>query len=546
MARQDAKGTGSAATGRAAGSRRRKASRPPVIDLEAVEVASKTAKGRPSSPEKAAGTPDSGEAAEPTGAARPERATRKAAKPAAKDTAPPSGKTGGGIGRDDKPPGRPAGFGHLLLAAGAGALIFLIAFLALRLTGQNMPSGNDALTASLDRLGAKIDQLERNATRGGAAQGSLAGGDVQRVAAEARAAKDAAAAASRRIADLEARIDTLTKAAASAPRGEQIIGLAGRLETLETSSAALRQDLAAALAKQGDLETALTSAKGAGGRVPAALALRLKDQAVKLARLEREVRAAKSATTAAGHKVTGKLADADRKVANVTARMDRLDKQLAALAATVDSLSARREADARFATKIAAVEKNLASLGKTRLAVAALLVARLESAVRSGTRFGDDLALLRALAPDLQSLDALAPHAARGVPSRAALSAGFAAVAGKLGARSGGDVSSLMDRLVARASTIVTVRKGDQVVIGSPASGPAGRIAARLRAGDLPGAYDAGRALDAEDRKIAQGWLDDLADAVAAERALSEIRTRVRAGLAGQRETAPAGNGKAD
>jgi hypothetical protein len=141
----------------------------------------------------------------------------------------------------------------------------------------------------------------------------------------------------------------------------------------------------------------------------------------------------------------------------------------------------------------------------TRLAITA---SALKSAVERGESFTAELAAVRRLAADPALLEPLAPFAASGVPSAAALARELSALVPELrraadgGPREGG----LLDRLQANAERLVRVRPVGEVAGDDPAAVIA-RVDADAARTDVSGALAELQKLPPAVRAPAEGWI---------------------------------------
>ncbi|HKM62313.1 MAG TPA: mitofilin family membrane protein [Acidisphaera sp.] len=83
--------------------------------------------------------------------------------------------------------------------------------------------------------------------------------------------------------------------------------------------------------------------------------------------------------------------------------------------------------------------------------------------------------------------------------------------------------ATFLDRVRANAEGLFTIRRGDTVVVGNPASGVLARARQALDAGDLAGAVDAVAALQGPAAQAMAGWLDQARALVAARAALAQM-----------------------
>jgi len=142
----------------------------------------------------------------------------------------------------------------------------------------------------------------------------------------------------------------------------------------------------------------------------------------------------------------------------------------------------------------------------------AIAAAGLKSAIDRGGSFMSELEAFATVAPDDPAVSELRDLAARGVPSRSGLVAGFSDAAAKAIAAAApvDPEAGLVDRLMSSALSVVKVRKvGD--VEGDSAEAIVARAEARLVNGDLDAAVTEWNALPETSRTAAADYGDALA-----------------------------------
>jgi hypothetical protein len=218
----------------------------------------------------------------------------------------------------------------------------------------------------------------------------------------------------------------------------------------------------------------------------------------------------------------------------LTARLDALDGRVVdqtQLAVRVDTLSGRIESlsgrdqtglDATrqqvdaLTNRVAAVESHAGNLGS--LTKRLDRIARLQEAsfaLAAGRPIGD--------LPNAP--DALARYARAAPPTEAQLRLRFpreaqTALAAKQPDRSD---APFADRVWERAQGLITVRRGDDVVVGNPAAIILSRAQTTLDAGDIAGAVNAVEALSGQPAKAMANWLSDAKALLSARSALAEM-----------------------
>lgn len=163
----------------------------------------------------------------------------------------------------------------------------------------------------------------------------------------------------------------------------------------------------------------------------------------------------------------------------LTGRVDKLDQQVAALDQRVTELAAKLESDMRDAQsqKDAATQ---AVMTHAQADARAILASTLRRKVEAGETYADELAALSSRGADQAKLDALAPFAASGVPTPAALDKQFAAMKSAIFAtHSEPKPDGFFARIVQDAKHLVRVHKvGDTQ--GTDLSAQVARIEAAL------------------------------------------------------------------
>jgi hypothetical protein len=202
-----------------------------------------------------------------------------------------------------------------------------------------------------------------------------------------------------------------------------------------------------------------------------------------------------------------------------------------ALAARVDAIASRQEAlasrvdatEASLTHREDAVDARLAPLEKstgqiTALADRSARIARIQAAqaaLDSGTQLGD--------LPGAPA--ALARYAATPPPTEASLRLSFPIMveAAMAASKPSVDGKPFLDRAWARAQDLITLRQGDQVILGDPSAGVLARARAALEAGDLSGAVAALGALSGPPATAAAAWKAQAQGLLDARKALADM-----------------------
>lgn len=227
-------------------------------------------------------------------------------------------------------------------------------------------------------------------------------------------------------------------------------------------------------------------------------------------------------------------AGANETLASINRRLEALEGSAAAGGALQQSMQQVRN-------RLEELEQQAAqarSAAKDDSQALVLAVAQLRDSVRRGVPYADDLEALRKIADEngeiASSLSQLEGRAATGVPTLAALSRRFDAMAGKLvnAAQAGAD-ASWWEQAAERVGSLVTFRRKDGSVGG--AEGAVAQAEQLLDQGDLKAAVNVleglSPKLDANAKKVLDPWLDDANARLAAERALATLHVRAISAL---------------
>jgi hypothetical protein len=159
------------------------------------------------------------------------------------------------------------------------------------------------------------------------------------------------------------------------------------------------------------------------------------------------------------------------KAAPSTQTVDALGQKVASLDR---STAANSDALKNLQERVAALGGKVAEQASEPNATAAIAASALKSAIERGGSFAAELDMFAAIAPDTPELAELRALAATGVPTRAQLAAGVAAVAERMldaTRETAGREAGVVDRLLASARSLVKVRpvgtiEGDGVPAG--------------------------------------------------------------------------------
>jgi hypothetical protein len=224
-------------------------------------------------------------------------------------------------------------------------------------------------------------------------------------------------------------------------------------------------------------------------------------------------------------------------LSKLTARVDALDGRIVdqtQLATRLDTLSGRIESlsgrnqtglDATkqqldaLTSRVAAIESNAVNL--EALTKRLNRIARLQEAsfaLASGRPIGD--------VPNAP--EALARYSQAAPPTEAQLRLRFpkdeqAALAAK---QPDNSAAPFVDRVWERAQGLITIRRGDDVVVGNPSAVALSRAQAALEAGDLAGAVAAVDTLKGAPARAMASWLADAKALLGARSALADMADR--------------------
>jgi hypothetical protein len=202
---------------------------------------------------------------------------------------------------------------------------------------------------------------------------------------------------------------------------------------------------------------------------------------------------------------------------NVGSRIDALSGRVESLSGRIQAgLDADKQQEDRLAARVAGVEKNVGSVDAvsghlnqlTRIQEAAIALA-------SGRPVGD--------IPDAPP--ALTRFAHEAPPTEVELRLLFTkseqtAIAAKQPDEA---THPFIDRVWERAQDLVTVHRGDEVMVGNPASVTLGHARVALDAGDLKGAIGIVESLKGQPRQAMDAWLAEAKSLVDARAALASL-----------------------
>lgn len=224
------------------------------------------------------------------------------------------------------------------------------------------------------------------------------------------------------------------------------------------------------------------------------------------------------------------VADAQKALAD---RIASLEQKVTAAAGNAQAAQELRGEVDSLKQQVTSVNQSVAQRQDAATAAQALVLAagQLRSSLSGGQPFQQDLQAVRALniadAGVTQPLDAVAPYAAKGIPTRAQLTDRFEPLAGEIvRADIRGEGNSWIDSAVGKLSTLVTVRREGGGVVGTTADAVVARAEAALNAGNLAKAVEELSTLQGPAAQTAGPWLTDAKARLAADQAARQLNDR--------------------
>ncbi len=440
---------------------------------------------------------------------------------------PPSGKSSGGPA--DMPPHSPkqgTGFAAILAAGVIGALLVASAGVGLHQvgilqmtgagSGQNATEVQDLLKSSRNRysqLSQEIAALKDHAT--------------------------VSFATKKTIQNLTEQLDVIQKETSTMLNGatagvtakvqEQVSMLAAEIEELnelisngaagDGATFANMKKTQDQLAKQvADLtelyrKNAEQVLKGVQGSLRD---LQTQFQALKEASAQLKVLSSQLAVTSSG------VDEALAQIGKLTADQKVLEGRIEALT------RANAETTRQLTGRVDQLEKALGTASAQERAARAIAITSLRNAVDSGEAYEAELAAVEAVLPgDTAELAPLKASATSGIPSSAALIAGFGKVARDMNAVSlTSESDDLVDRLFSGVRSLVSVRTPTDSE-GTSSAELLGTMETRVSAGDFDGAIKAYDALPEPMQKVGAAWAGQVKARLAADELVKKITAQV-------------------
>jgi uroporphyrinogen-III synthase len=225
----------------------------------------------------------------------------------------------------------------------------------------------------------------------------------------------------------------------------------------------------------------------------------------------------------------------DPRIAEMQQELSALRTQLEAVPGRLDSLAAAQDRRMRtLQDHVAALQDRIAALEESArkggIAQGEFLIATalLRDAVARGAPYAAPLDAIAALARDdaelRTALEALRPGAATGIATAPMLAARIEPVASQIArAALAPPGASWLDRLTARLSALVTVRRTGADAEGVSADAVAARAEVKAKAGDLAGAVAELATLTGAPAAAARGWVADARARLEADAVLDRL-----------------------
>jgi hypothetical protein len=270
------------------------------------------------------------------------------------------------------------------------------------------------------------------------------------------------------------------------------------------------------------LANRIANLESKAGKTDPTIVARLDSVEKSLAALRSELEATRAQSEKLGSAVN-ELKSAPQGSAPAAVDLSAINERIAQLERVASAQSAE------IAGEKAAIPKPLDDTPLRRVVAAALL----DVAVRHGDPYGAALSAAKSLAAEPDALKPLEPFADKGVPTPQLLNRELLALVPKLSATtqdSATSGTSIVDRLQAGAAKLVRVERTDAT--GNDRSAIMARVTAAALRNDFAEARRELASLSPADRAVAQGWLDRAAARDAALAASRQFAEEAMASLA--------------
>lgn len=262
-------------------------------------------------------------------------------------------------------------------------------------------------------------------------------------------------------------------------------------------------------------------------------------------RINRDVAALKTETAKADERVAQLKAEVDRAVEQNKLRQ----QELATLKVDLDSAKTAAAKPADVASAVAPVSKKIAELEQGLKSVAeaeqarqhnaervvlALELQNLKRALDRGQKYDAELAEVEKAAGGKFDLAALAKFKEAGVPTLADLTRDFRNSAnGIIDAEAGVETTSVVDRLISGAKSVVRVRRTDYAADDKTAEAVAARMEKALKEGRLGDVLNEAGALSAKAKDAAQPFLEKVTARATVDKALASLEGQLKTSMSG-------------
>ena len=210
-------------------------------------------------------------------------------------------------------------------------------------------------------------------------------------------------------------------------------------------------------------------------------------------------------------------------LADMESRLGRVTTDVATIAALRERVAAVEESVKAVGAKVEALAAQPPPNPEGERAARAVAVTMVRQAAATNAPFAEDLATLGALGVDGETIAALQPLAEKGVPTAAALRAGFPEVADAiLAATSTNKGGGILDSVAAFGRGLVTIRPTTAIAGDTPAA-IVSRMQAAVDGGDLAAALKERSALPAEGQAASSDWTTAAADRIALDRLVAGL-----------------------
>lgn len=342
------------------------------------------------------------------------------------------------------------------------------------------------------------------------------------------------------LAPLEKRIAKLEASPQTPDNSEALEKLETRLADLDARASETPPEMTALADRVAQLETSLNSMAEAakeGGSVAdaAAISQQINDAEKRLdEKLETALAEAMSGAetdTTAIDSLRKDLADVDAKLKALT-EAELGSEEAAQLLPEIAVLDERlRKIESTLPQLLEAVDEDI---NDTKRATLAIAFANLRAAVDNGRPYAGELAALTQLSPGAGDFGSLLDYEDTGIPTVRALTASFeeAREAALSTQKSTGD-TSIIDRLLGSAESLVKIRRIDEAAEGDQPDAVLARAGAKLEQGDLGAAVKEVETLQGAPREAFAKWLDAAHARLDAEVTLQRLQNVLLVSLGG-------------